>query len=74
MDKLLRSRKFWAAVWAAVVNVVTFVAASYFPEKQDLITVCMVSLDGVLAVVIASIAYEDGQAYKAGAHPNQRAE
>jgi hypothetical protein len=72
MKALLKSRKFWAAVWAAAINVATFVVAHYFPAQKELFTVCIVSLDGVFAVVIGGIAYEDAAALKAGTHITQK--
>ena len=51
---LLRSRKFWMAI-AALGNTVI---STYFSVPEAIV----VSLNLVIAVVIGSIAYEDGQA------------
>lgn len=72
MKALLRSRKFWLSIWAAIVNITGFVVATYFPQSRELVTVCIVSLDGVIGVVIASIAYEDGKAYESLSHPRSK--
>ena len=50
---LLRSRKFWLAVVAAAQTIL-FQFVPNFPRDVWL------SIDAVIAVVIASIAYEDG--------------
>mgnify|MGYP000959366953 CR=1 FL=1 len=52
LQKLIRSRKFWLAI-VALVQTVLFQFVPGFPEAVWL------AIDGVLAVVIASIAYED---------------
>jgi len=61
MSRLLHSSKFWAAVVAAVFNIATFIVAHYFPQVKELAAVVIVSLDGIFAVVIGAIAYEDGK-------------
>ena len=61
MKRLLHSSKFWTAVIAAIFNIVTFVVSTYYPAHKELFIVLIASLDGVFAVVIASIAYEDGK-------------
>jgi len=56
---ILKSRKFWLAM-LALAQTVLFQFAPDFPA-----TVWQ-SIDGVLIVLIASIAYEDGQEKSAG--------
>ena len=53
MKSLLYSRKFWLAV-VALVQTVLFQFVPDFPQEVWL------SINGVLAVLIAAIAYEDG--------------
>jgi hypothetical protein len=53
MASLLKSRKFWLAM-LALAQTVLFQFVPDFPQAV------WVSIDGVLAVLIASIAYEDG--------------
>jgi len=52
MSSLLRSRKFWLAV-VALVQTVLFQFVPSFPKEV------WISIDGVLAVLIGSIAAED---------------
>ena len=65
MTRLLHSAKFWTAVIAGVFNIVGFVVAHYYPTYNDMFTVVIASLDGVFAVVIGSIAFEDAAAKNA---------
>lgn len=51
MSSLLRSRKFWLAVFGVVSTVVLH----YFNIPQDI----WMAIDGLVAVLIASIAIED---------------
>ena len=55
---LLGSRKFWLAVFGLVQTIV-FEFVPGFPRE------IWVAIDALLAVVIASIAYEDGQEKRA---------
>lgn len=59
MQSLLRSRKFWLAVFA-VVQTVLFQFVPTFPPAV------WQSIDGLLAVLIATIAWEDAAAKRAG--------
>lgn len=56
---LLKSRKFWLAMFGLVQSLV-FELVPGFPREVWL------AIDGLVAVVIAGIAYEDGQQKRAG--------
>ena len=65
--KIFQSRKFWTAIVdVAVVLILYFVgkygSASFAEDMQTLI----VAIQPVFIMVIGGIAYEDGQAKKAG--------
>jgi len=55
---LLRSRKFWLALVALAQTL----ALNYFNVPQDI----WLTIDGILAVLITTIAWEDVAAKKAG--------
>ena len=52
LNGLLRSRKFWLAVFALITTIVF----QYFPQFPQAV---WLSIDGVIAVLIGSIAAED---------------
>lgn len=62
MQSLLRSRKFWLAVFA-VVQTVLFQFVPTFPPAV------WQAIDGLVAVLIAAIATEDAAAKRAGTMP-----
>lgn len=59
INSLLKSRKFWIAV-IAVIQTVLFQFVPDFPPAV------WQSIDGLLAVLIATIAWEDAAAKRAG--------
>jgi hypothetical protein len=63
LQKLLHSRKFLLAL-VGVIQTVLFQFVPDFPKEVWL------SINGLLIVVIATIAVEDVAAYNAGTHPN----
>ena len=71
MSRLFQSRKFLLALLTAAVDVAAIVVAQFWPEWTQFIGAIMASVTAVMIAVIAGIAYEDGQALKAGSHPNQ---
>ncbi len=62
MQKLLHSRKFWLMVWGLIQTI----AGHYLTIPHDII----LAADGLVLALIASIAYEDGEAAKADATLN----
>ena len=62
MQSLLRSRKFWLAVFG-VVQTVLFQFVPTFPPAV------WQAIDGLVAVLIAAIATEDAAAKRAGTMP-----
>src|SRR3990167_11496933 len=72
MGNLLKSRKFWLLILDTVISLATFFLTKYAsPEAVDAALVVIGSLQPVFVIIIAAIAYEDGQALAAGAHPGQ---
>ena len=72
MGNLLKSRKFWLLILDTVISLATFFLTKYAsPEAVDAALVVIGSLQPVFVMIIAAIAYEDGQALAAGAHPRQ---
>ena len=64
---ILRSRKFWLAVSDAVVTLALLYGTFFLPETyHELLQVSIVTIGGVVAVLIAAIAYEDAAAMKSG--------
>ena len=57
---IFKSRKFWLAISAAVVNIGLLWGGQFLePLYFDLLKGTIVAIDGVVAVLIAAIAYED---------------
>ncbi len=71
MSKLFQSRKFLLVVLDAVVVVVAVVVAKFVPEWSEFVGQVTIPVTAVITAAIIGIAYEDGQALKAGSHPNQ---
>ena len=64
---LLRSRKFWLLVLDTFVSFATFFVVKYaVPSLADDILFVIAGLQPVFVTIILAIAYEDGQAKKAG--------
>ena len=56
MAPFWKSRKFWYAVWGLILTIVLY----YVEVPKDII----VAIDALVAVLIASVAYEDAAAAK----------
>ena len=64
---IFQSRKFWTAIVdIAVVLILYFVGKYAAPSVFDDIQLIIVTIQPVFLMVIGGIAYEDGQAKKAG--------
>jgi hypothetical protein len=64
---LLHSRKFWMAILDMLILLAGIIVGRYAtPEDADFILKIVAILQPVFVTVIAAIAYEDGQALKAG--------
>ena len=64
-SNILRSRKFWLAVSDAVVTLGLLYGTFFLPEAyHELLQVSIITIGGVVAVLIAAIAYEDAAAMK----------
>ena len=64
---LLRSRKFWLMVLDLAVSFATYFLTKYAaPAVADDVLYVIAGLQPVFVVIIGAIAYEDGQAKKAG--------
>lgn len=69
---LLRSRKFLTAIFDLVVSLILYFVGKYAaPAMADDITYIIAAIQPVFLLVIGGIAYEDGQAKKAGNHISQ---
>lgn len=67
-QSLILSRKFWLLVLDTIISLVLFFGAKYLtPAAFEDVKVVIVALQPVFAVIIASIAYEDGKNAIAGA-------
>ena len=67
-QSLILSRKFWLLVLDTITSLVLFFGAKYLtPAAFEDVKVVIVALQPVFAVIIASIAYEDGKNAIAGA-------
>ena len=68
---LLRSRKFLLLVLDTVISFATFFIVKYAaPSFADDVLYVIGGLQPVFVVIIGAIAYEDGQAKKAGTFPH----
>ena len=64
---LLRSRKFWLLILDTVVSLlVYFITGLAAPDFAEYALFVIATIQPVFAVIIAAVAYEDGQAKKAG--------
>jgi hypothetical protein len=64
---LWKSRKFWLMILDLVISLVLFFGAKYLmPNTFDDVKFLVAAIQPVFAFLIASIAYEDGQAMRAG--------
>ncbi len=66
MKRLLVSAKFWVFIIAQVVAALTLFGTSAFHLSPDLVKYLIGFIEGLGAVLIGSIAYEDGKAKAAG--------
>ena len=68
---LLRSRKFWLMILDLGVSFATYFLVKYAaPELADDVLFVIGGIQPVFVVIIGAIAYEDGQAKKAGNFPH----
>ena len=68
---LLRSRKFLLLVLDTVVSLlVYFITGLAAPDFAEYALFVIATIQPVFATIIAAIAYEDGQAKKAGTFPH----
>ena len=68
MAPFWKSRKFWYMVLDTVVSGVLYFGAQHFgPQALEDIKFLIGALQPVIIVLIASVAYEDGQEKRAGA-------
>lgn len=65
--RMLRSSKFWTMILDLVVSLILYFGAKYLlPAVYEDIKFVIAALQPVFLFVIAAIAYEDGQAKRAG--------
>jgi len=70
MNRLLHSGKFWTAIVDAFVSTLGIVLAWFLaPDKVTEVLTLIGMWQPVIAIVIASYAYEDAQKIKAGIAP-----
>ena len=68
---LLRSRKFLLLMLDTFISFATFFIVKYaVPSLADDVLYVIAGLQPVFVVIIGAIAYEDGQAKRAGNNPN----
>ena len=73
MKPFWKSRKFMIAMVDAVAGLLALLMGRFLsPEDAGLVLQTWALLQPVILVWIGSIAYEDGQALRAGDHPSQR--
>ena len=67
---LLRSRKFWLLMLDTAISMATYFVTKYAaPALADDVLYFIGAIQPVFVVLIGAIAYEDGQAKKAGNFP-----
>ena len=72
VNGLLNSRKFWVAMFDLVVSLVLYFGGKYAdPSVAEDMIFLIGAIQPVFLLVIGGIAYEDGKAKAAGAHPSQ---
>lgn len=72
---LFQSRKFWLMILDLVVSFTTYFVTKYVaPEMSKDILFVIGGLQPVVVVVIAAIAYEDGQSKRTGQFPASHTE
>lgn len=68
-----KSRKFLTMLVDAVVSLIALYVTQFLPPEQASLVIQTVAIVQVPVLgYIASTAYEDGQALRAGAHPSQQ--
>lgn len=67
MERLLHSAKFWTAVLDALISLALFFVGKYAPSFAEDVKILTITLQPVFVVLIAAIAYEDGQTATAAA-------
>ncbi len=67
---IFKSRKFWTAMVDLIVSLTLYFVGKYAaPSIAEDVKFLILAFQPVFALVIAGIAYEDGQAKKAGTFP-----
>lgn len=70
LESLLRSRKFWLMILDVVVSIATYIAGNLLGEQAREMVLWLIGLlQPVFVAIITAIAYEDGQAKRAGNFP-----
>ena len=71
---LLRSRKFWLLILDTVVSLLTYFLTNLLapdnPRAAEFALYIIATIQPVFVMIIGAIAYEDGQAKKAGNFPH----
>lgn len=67
MERLLHSAKFWTAVLDALISLTLFFVGKYAPSFSEDVKILTITLQPIFVVLIASIAYEDGEVTRAAA-------
>lgn len=60
MSSLLKSRKFWLAMFDLVVSLVLFFVGKYANFVMEDVQAVIVAIQPVFVILIGAIAYEDG--------------
>lgn len=63
---LIHSRKFWITVVDGLIGLALYFVSKYAPLYQDDIIIIFAAIQPVIAIYIASIAYEDGKRLENG--------
>jgi ABC-type Na+ efflux pump permease subunit len=67
MQRLLKSAKFWTAIIDVVISLILYFTGKYLaPTIAEDIKIVIAAIQPVFLMVIGGIAYEDGQAKRAG--------
>lgn len=69
MPSIFRSRKFQAVMLDALVSIILHFIGRYAPQTAEDVNFLIGILQPVIIMYIGGVAYEDGQAMKAGVHP-----
>jgi hypothetical protein len=69
--RLLKSRKFLLLLLDVIISTLLFGVGQIAPQAQETVEFAVLTYQPVFIMLIGAIAYEDGQAKRAGTHPSQ---